>query len=308
VCTEETTNALILDFKGSKYNRLTGAEIFHSESGFQSGHTNVQLYNTSTDLSAQNALVVKGFDIVEATAMPLTFTLHGVPAPKQSLYTASSGSAEGFHIRLCDSTGNEIASASTGTVTFPGELSTTVEWTSSIQKDSKNMLVKVTPSFTFGPTVHDNQVILDLGPGDSEDLSNLHVSAGNPANSGGVVPSITHQRVSYEHSNVFDEHDWDVFDPGDGISRKFYKVFTQGITPLNEANTFDKRNTVGGSGAYSLRGGSMDTDKCAPSLSWYRDEIRQGGVHYSEVMVEITVAGVVVSRAVGEVAGFTGDT
>ena len=52
---------MILDFKESKYNLLSGAEIFHATSGFRSGHTSTQIYNTSTDLTAQNALVVKGF-------------------------------------------------------------------------------------------------------------------------------------------------------------------------------------------------------------------------------------------------------
>ena len=309
ICNEDTKNALILDFKESKYNLLSGAEIFHATSGFRSGHTSTQIYNTSTDLTAQNALVVKGFDIVEATATPLTFTLHGIPTPKQSIYESSSGKAPGFDIRLCNNDGNEVASATTGTVTFPGELSANVEWSSSTRKESKNLLVKVTPSFTFKPTEHDNQLVLDLGSIDPNQLSAVSVSAGNPVKSAGVVPSITHHRVEYEYGNIFDDHDWDAFDPGDGITRKFYKVFTQSIIPLDGVTgNPDKRNTVGGSGAYSLTGGSLGVSNCAPSVAWFRNEIRQGGTHYSEVMVEVAIAGKVISRAVGNVADFSGTT
>ena len=54
--------------------------------------------------------------------------------------------ANGVAIRLCDAGGNEIASATTGAVTFPGLLDATVDWTSTSQIDSENFLLKLTPS------------------------------------------------------------------------------------------------------------------------------------------------------------------
>ena len=318
-CNSNFSESIIFDFQDKFYQKLSGAEIVEFRRGFFTGTVSTEIYNSSSDINAPNALVVRNFDVSQKMPSLLDFSIYGFSKPMKDFGQAPMG----LTVRMCDQLGSEVASTHIEDLIFSGNVAASIDYISSYRSNRQQYVNDVTMQVSVGdidwaPSNGVQDVILEFESEKAVDVSS-HVKAytRSPDNNDFLFeePDMTQHKDEFSYNSERDDlvnsRDWSIFDPGDGVTRHVVRVFTQTVVSgeSEDPSSNPTRVTVGASkqlipADVYYSGGMINDKPCAPPLSFFQQQLTKiGKVHFSEIIVEIRVNGELIERNIMPVSG-----